>query len=75
MEEGREKKEILPASSPNAKSLTQLYLTMPNTACFPSSLFPYPSSLFLFHRLLVNRSHTSPRDVPISSQARNSLRR
>src|SRR5438552_966390 len=66
---------LLPASSPHAKSLTQLYLTIPNTAWFPSSLFPYPSSLFLFHRLLVSRSHTSPRDVPTSSHASNSLRR
>src|SRR5438445_1075985 len=38
---------------------------------FHPSLFPLPSSLS--YRLLVRRSHTSPRDVPMSSHARNSL--
>src|SRR3989449_3165506 len=52
-----------------AKSLPSFYLTAPGH--FPSSLFPLASSLS--YRLLVRRSHTSPRDVPMSSHARNSL--
>src|SRR2546427_3611453 len=52
-----------------AKSLPSFYLTTPGH--FPSSIFPLPSSLS--YRLLVRRSHTSPRDVPMSSHARNSL--
>src|SRR2546422_2640009 len=52
-----------------AKSLPSFYLTTPGH--FPSSIFPLPSSLS--YRLLVRRSHTSTRDIPTSSHARNSL--